>query len=69
MSTLRSAQMEELAAIGVEAVHVVAKDRYGHALYPTDVPGGARHPHLAGDYLGATGPGGAAGGAAGVGTL
>ena len=47
-----SAQMEELAAIGVEAVHVVAKDRYGHALYPTDVPGGARHPHLAGDYLG-----------------
>ena len=48
------AQMEELAAIGVEAVHVVAKDRYGHALYPTDVPGGERHPHLAGDYLGTT---------------
>ncbi|MDE2992767.1 MAG: family 10 glycosylhydrolase [Chloroflexota bacterium] len=49
-----SAQMEELAAIGVEAVHVVAKDRYGHALYPTDVPGGERHPHLASDYLGTT---------------
>ena len=49
-----SAQMEELAAIGVEAVHVVARDRYGHALYPTDVPGGERHPHLAGDYLGTT---------------
>ena len=46
------AQMDELAAIGVEAVHVVAKDRYGHALYPTDVPGGEGHPHLAGDYLG-----------------
>ena len=46
------AQMEELAAIGVEAVHIVAKDRYGHALYPTNVPGGERHPHLAGDYLG-----------------
>lgn len=47
-----SAQMEELAAIGVEAVHVVARDRYGHALYPTNVPGGERHPHLVGDYLG-----------------
>ncbi len=46
------AQMEELAAIGVEAVHIVAKDRYGHALYPTNVPAGERHPHLAGDYLG-----------------
>ncbi len=46
------AQMEELAAIGVEAAHVVARDRYGYALYPTDVSGGARHPHLVGDYLG-----------------
>ena len=46
------AQMEELAAIGVEAVHVVARDRYGHALYPTNVPGTERHPHLTGDYLG-----------------
>ena len=46
------AQMEELAAIGVEAVHVVAKDRYGHALYPTNVHAGERHPRLAGDYLG-----------------
>ncbi len=46
------AQMEELAGIGVEAVHVIAKDRYGHALYPTEVLGGEQHPHLAGDYLG-----------------
>ena len=46
------AQMEELAAIGIEAVHVVARDRYGQALYPTDVHGGERHPHLVGDYLG-----------------
>ena len=46
------AQMEELAAIGIEAVHVVARDRYGHALYPTNVHAGERHPHLAGDYLG-----------------
>ena len=46
------AQMEALAAIGVEAVHVVAKDRYGHALYPTNVHAGERHPRLAGDYLG-----------------
>ena len=63
------AQMEELAAIGVEAVHVVAKDRYGHALYPTNVHAGRAAPTPGRRLPGHNGAGGAAGETAGCGVL